>query len=157
MGLRSEITDVDRALLTLKTQRNRLGKEQRRLQGLVERETAAARALVAARQRDRALLALRRRTMHLQQLSRSLAARPVMHLHRRLCWGLTISVPQLCAVAHRPPCAAEAPPHACLPPPLMVAAGALHALCPLTVCACLHRRCSRRRGCCHADPWMMDV
>mmetsp|Transcript_11868 Transcript_11868/g.35517 ORF Transcript_11868/g.35517 Transcript_11868/m.35517 type:complete len:222 (-) Transcript_11868:514-1179(-) len=67
---KGEITDQDRALLTLKTQRNKLGKEQKRLQGLVERETAAARALVTAHHKERALLALKRRTLHQQQLSR---------------------------------------------------------------------------------------
>lgn len=65
-----EITETDRAVLTLKTQRRKLAKESARIEALVVRETEAAKALVASNSRERALLVLRRRVLHYQQLSR---------------------------------------------------------------------------------------
>ena len=48
-----EITEADRAVLTLKTQRRKLANEQKRLEGLVAREMGVARELVAKRQKVR--------------------------------------------------------------------------------------------------------
>lgn len=111
---RGEITDADRAVLTLRTQRRKLANEQKRLEHLVDRElqvsclhsavttarrrllsrdqlsrqgphrtsvqcldirgraavVQVARELVAQRQKDRALLALKRRKLHEQQLEK---------------------------------------------------------------------------------------
>lgn len=66
----AEITDADRAVLSLRTQRRKLANEQTRLERLVAREMQVARELVAKRQKERALLALKRRKLHEQQLER---------------------------------------------------------------------------------------
>jgi charged multivesicular body protein 6 len=62
-----EITEVDRAVLSLKTQRRRLTDHRIRVITQVSREEAVARQLIGAGQRDRALLALKKR--RIQQAS----------------------------------------------------------------------------------------
>ncbi|KAI5863447.1 charged multivesicular body protein 6 [Durotheca rogersii] len=57
----SRVTAQDKAILDLKLQRDKLHQYQRRISVLTERETAAARQLLAAGDRRRALLALRRK------------------------------------------------------------------------------------------------
>ncbi|KAL2160045.1 hypothetical protein VTH06DRAFT_1700 [Thermothelomyces fergusii] len=57
----SRITAQDQAILDLKTQRDKLHQYQRRIAHLTERETQAARQLLARGDRPRALLALRRK------------------------------------------------------------------------------------------------
>ncbi|AEO71380.1 aad04b60-de2c-4923-92b5-827684f11bdf [Thermothielavioides terrestris] len=57
----SRITAQDQAILDLKTQRDKLQRYQRRITHLTDRETEAARQLLARGDRARALLALRRK------------------------------------------------------------------------------------------------
>ncbi len=64
---RVKITETDRAVLALKTQRRRLEDQRARLLAQADREAHVARALAAAGRRERALLALKRRRLHAAQ------------------------------------------------------------------------------------------
>lgn len=67
----SRITAQDRAILDLKIQRDKLQQYQRRILPLVARETDMARQSLAAGDKPRALLALRRKKYQEQLLSRT--------------------------------------------------------------------------------------
>ncbi|KAK7468779.1 Vacuolar protein sorting-associated protein 20 [Stygiomarasmius scandens] len=56
-----KITAQDRAILDLKLQRDKVKQYQKKLQGILDREEAIAKTHLAAGQKDRALIALRRR------------------------------------------------------------------------------------------------
>ncbi|KAF8647956.1 hypothetical protein AX16_006488 [Volvariella volvacea WC 439] len=56
-----KITAQDRAILELKLQRDKLKQYQKKIQAVLDREHAIAKAHLAAGQKDRALVALRRR------------------------------------------------------------------------------------------------
>jgi len=56
-----KITAQDRAILDLKLQRDKLKQYQKKIQGVLDREHTIAKAQIAAGQKDRALIALRRR------------------------------------------------------------------------------------------------
>lgn len=65
-----EINDVDRAVLTLKSQARKLEQQRTRIQGDIDREQQIARELVAQGRKDRALLALKRRKLQEGQAER---------------------------------------------------------------------------------------
>ncbi|KAG7669052.1 putative Vacuolar protein sorting-associated protein 20-like protein 1 [Nannochloris sp. 'desiccata'] len=58
-----EITEVDRAVLGLKTQRHRLEDHRTRVTAQIGRETLVARQLIASEHKDRALLALKKKKL----------------------------------------------------------------------------------------------
>lgn len=58
---KNHITEVDKAILTLKTQRRKLIVERKRIEGLITREVEIARQLVAQGNKSRALLALKKK------------------------------------------------------------------------------------------------
>lgn len=61
---KKDVTDADKAVLSLKTQRRKLSSERSRLEGLIAKGVAEARQQVQAQRRERALLYLRKNKVY---------------------------------------------------------------------------------------------
>eukprot|EP00741_Cyanophora_paradoxa_P016806 tig00020941_g16230.t1 len=66
-----EVTDQDRAVLDLKVQRDKLKQYRKRVETLMEQESAVAMQLLREKKKDRALLALRRKKYQEQLLQKT--------------------------------------------------------------------------------------
>ncbi|GAX73865.1 hypothetical protein CEUSTIGMA_g1315.t1 [Chlamydomonas eustigma] len=65
----AQITEVDRTILSLKTQRNKLNDQQKLLETRIDRHQEVARTLLKEGRKDRALMALKKKKMTENQLS----------------------------------------------------------------------------------------
>jgi len=67
---KNHITDVDKAVLTLKTQRRKLVAERKRIESLISREVEIARQLIGQGNKSRALLALKKKKVQQGRIDR---------------------------------------------------------------------------------------
>eukprot|EP00803_Ostreobium_quekettii_P004559 evm.model.scf_1827.3 EVM.evm.TU.scf_1827.3 scf_1827:21035-22528(+) len=65
-----DITEEDKAVLSLKSQRRKLGAERKRIEALIDKNVEVARGLIAQKKKDLALLVMKKKKMQEEQVKK---------------------------------------------------------------------------------------